>query len=510
MKVFETRQIREIDAFTISHEPVSSSELMERAAAGCVKWITDHIPSHAFIRIFAGPGNNGGDGWAIARLLADQKYGNIRMYPLQISGIISSDSDHNRGRLNEQGLVPVKEISKESDFPALNQEDIVIDALYGSGLSRPLEGLPLHLVRYINASHCRVVAIDIPSGLHGEDNSGIHEDCIIQATVTLSFEFPKRAFFYAENDKYTGRFQIIPIGLHPKIIRECPASFYYVTFDDIQGILKTRARFSHKGTYGHALLIAGHCGMTGAAILSAKACLRSGVGLLTTHVPAKCYPIVQGAIPESIFSLDSSETVLSTLPALGGYTAIGAGPGLGSSQPTALAFKSLLLTCGKPMVLDADALNILAAQPEWIDFVPVNTILTPHPGEFDRLAGPSANGFARNKRQIEFAMNHRLIVVLKGAFTAIALPNGKCYFNSTGNPGMATAGSGDVLTGVILSLLAQGYSPEEAALAGCYIHGLAGDMAAVEFGQQALIASDIIAYLPYAFIKFEDHGISVF
>jgi NAD(P)H-hydrate epimerase len=506
MKVFDTRQIREIDEFTIRHEPVSSTELMERAAVGCVTWISGHVPPRASIRIFAGPGNNGGDGWAIARLLADQHYQHIEVYLLQISGILSADSQYNRGKLIDQGLVPVKEISTEADFPVLGQEDIIIDALYGSGLSRPLEGLPLQLVKHINASNGRVVAIDIPSGLLGEDNHGIPEEGIIRAAVTLSFEFPKRAFFYAENEKYTGRWYIIPIGLHPEIIRNSPANFYYLTFEDVQGFVKTRNRFTHKGTYGHALLIAGQYGMTGAAILSAKACLRSGVGLLTTHVPSGCYPIVQGAVPESIFSLDASDAVFSFLPALGGFAAVGAGPGMGKSPTTAKAFQSLLENCKVPLVLDADALNLLASQPEWIGLLPANTILTPHPGEFDRLAGASPDGLTRNKRQIEFAVKHHLILLLKGANTAIALPDGRCYFNSTGNPGMATAGSGDVLTGVILSLLAQGYSPEEAALAGCYVHGLAGDMAMQQFGQHALIASDIVAFLNTAFKKFEDHG----
>jgi ADP-dependent NAD(P)H-hydrate dehydratase / NAD(P)H-hydrate epimerase len=508
MKVFEANQIREIDEYTIRNEPVASVDLMERAATGCANWISSHVQPGENIRIFSGPGNNGGDGWAIARLMAALGYSRISLYLLQISKIISADSVINRQRLEEQKKVPVIEISREADFPVIGTQDVIIDALFGSGLSRSLEGLSAALVNHINASGSRVIAIDIPSGLHGDDAFS-HKSSIIKAGDTLSFEFPKRSFFYAENDHFVGNFHIIPIGLHPAIIGEKFTPYHYMTMKDIRGLYRKRPRFSHKGSFGHALLVAGSYGMMGAAILSARACLRSGVGLLTTHVPRSGYPILQAAVPESVFDIDSSDQLFSELPSKGIYSASGIGPGIGVAPATIKALESLLGSSAHPLVLDADALNILAGRPEMYGLLPPDTILTPHPGEFDRLAGISENGRMRNKRQMDFALNHKVIVILKGAFSSVAMPDGSCYFNSTGNPGMATGGSGDVLTGIILSLLAQGYPPADAALLGTYVHGYAGDLAALKSGQQALIASDIIDHIGKVFLKIENNGTNV-
>ena len=505
MKVFETRQIREIDDYTIRNEPVSSVDLMERAAAGCVNWLLSRILPGESIIIFAGPGSNGGDGWAIARLLADKGYAHISLYLLQISRIISPDSVVNRQRLEAQNKVSISEISQESDFPEIRKQEVIIDALFGSGLSRPLEGLSASLVKHINASGNRIISIDIPSGLQGEYNIRSAEVSIIKASHTLSFEFPKRSFFYAENAIYTGDWHIIPIGLHPHIIQEKHTLFHYLTFGDIQRKYRKRARFSHKGSFGHACLIAGSFGMMGAAILAARACMKAGVGLLTTHVPRAGYPIIQGAVPESIFDIDPSDQVFTVMPDRKDFSAIAVGPGIGMAPATVKAVERLLQSSSTPVVLDADALNILAACPDLLSLLPPGSILTPHPGEFDRLAGSSDSGFNRNERQMEFATRYKVIVLLKGACSSIAMPDGTCFFNSTGNPGMATAGSGDVLTGILLSLMAQGYNPAEAALLGTYVHGLAGDLAASETGQQALIASDIIDNLGKAFIKIENH-----
>lgn len=505
MKIFETRQIREIDEYTIRNEPVSSDGLMERAAMGCAAWIMENFSPEYSILVFTGPGNNGGDGWAIARLLADQGYGNIRLYHLQISHILSPDAETNRQRLISQNKVRVLEISEASAFPEILKKDVIIDALFGSGISRPLEGLPAALVKHINAAECRVISVDIPSGLMGENNTGNPESGIIKASETLTFQFPKRSFFFAENSEYTGNWHIIPIGLHPGIIAEMQTAYYYVTHADINKILKKRNRFSHKGNFGHALLIAGSYGMTGAAILSARACLRSGAGLVTAHIPLSGYPIMQGAVPEVICSIDKSPRYFTGCSVDKRYTSLGIGPGMGTAPETVTAFASLLETISQPLVLDADALNILAADPELLALVPENTILTPHPGEFDRIAGETTNGYNRNLRASQLAVENKLVVVLKGAYTAVLLPDGRCFFNSTGNPGMATGGSGDVLTGIVLALLSQGYQPADAALLGTYIHGLAGDLAASENGQQAMIASDIIDNLGKAFLKFENY-----
>jgi ADP-dependent NAD(P)H-hydrate dehydratase / NAD(P)H-hydrate epimerase len=504
MKIFEARKIREIDEYTILHEPVASVDLMERAATGCADWLISHIRPDKCVRIFAGPGNNGGDGWAIARILADRGYFHISLYLLQISRIISADSVVNRRRLEEQNKVPVFEISRESDFPPIDRDDIIIDALFGSGLSRPLDGLSSALVGFINSSGCNIIAIDIPSGLKTEDQDG-KEKAVVRALHTLTFEFPKRSFFYAENSIFTGTWHIIPINLHPAIISELQTPFHYLLMDDLLKIFRPREKFSHKGLYGHALLIAGSYGMAGAAILAARAALRAGVGLLTTHVPASVYPIVQGTVPESIFQIDKDDRYFSELTNDKHYSAVGIGPGIGTRDASIKAFESMLKNMESPLVVDADALNILSGKPQLCSLLPAMTILTPHPGEFDRLAGKSESGLERNRKQIEFAQKFNVIVLLKGAYTSIAMPDGTCYFNSTGNPGMSTAGSGDVLTGILLSLLAQGYKQTDAALLGTFIHGLAGDIAARQYGQQALIANDIADNLGNAFLKLENH-----
>ncbi len=505
MKIFEARQIREIDEYTIRHEPVTSVDLMERAAIGCANWVVSYTKPGDTIRIFAGPGNNGGDGWAIARILADKGYAHIILYLLQISRIISPDSVINRGRLEEQNKVAIHEISNESDFPTIDKNDIIIDSLFGTGLSRPLEGLSALLVGYLNSAGCRIIAIDIPSGLSIDDPGTNAGKSVIKASHTLTFEFPKRPFFYAENSEFTGTWHIISINLHPEILSKLESPFHYLVIEDLRKVFRKRKTFSHKGLYGHALLIAGSYGMAGAAILAARAALRSGAGLVTTHVPGAVYPIIQGAVPESIFEIDSDERYFSGLAGEKVFSAVGIGPGIGTRNISIKAFESILKNGGSPLVIDADALNILSEKPGLLRLLPAKTILTPHPGEFDRLAGKSQSGMIRNKKQIEFACEFNAIVLLKGAYTSIAMPDGTCYYNSTGNPGMSTAGSGDVLTGIVLSLLAQGYTQEEAALFGAFIHGLAGDIAASVSGQQALIASDITDNLGNAFLKFENH-----
>jgi NAD(P)H-hydrate epimerase len=478
---------------------------MERAAMACVSVIMKSVEKGKEVMVFTGPGNNGGDGWAVARLLAGHGYRNVSVFHLNISDVISPDSQVNRQRLTGQGRVGIFEIDLDSALPEISTGAVVIDAIFGAGLSRPLAGLPARVVRHINASGCHVISIDIPSGLMGEDNTGNDEKHIIRAAETLTFQFPKRCFFYPENEKFTGRWQVLDIGLHPDAIRMTASDYHYLEAPDVATKIMKRPRFSHKGTYGHALFIAGSYGMMGAAILGARACMRTGTGLLTTHVPEKGYPVIQGCVPESIFSIDSSELCFSDAVQTGTYQAVGAGPGIGNNQETVHALEMLLKECEKPLVLDADGLNILAGHQDMMQILRPKTIITPHPGEFDRLFGSSSSGYRRNMKQMEMSAEHHTVIVLKGAFTSVALPDGRCFFNSTGNPGMSTAGSGDVLTGMILSLLAQGYDPEDAAITGTYVHGMAGDLAAEETGCQALVASDIINHIGKAFIKLKDY-----
>ena len=298
-------------------------------------------------------------------------------------------------------------------------------------------------------------------------------------------------------------FEKLPAGtwLNPLIREETEIHYFSVESSDIASIIPQRDTFAHKGTFGHALLIAGSRGKTGAAVLAAKACLRSGAGLLTAHIPACGELILQTAIPEAMIDIDEEQDFITHLEELSKYNSIGIGPGIGCNEKTAGVLLQLFKNATQPLVLDADAINLIAQDKQLQQALPVNSILTPHAGEFDRLAGTSENAYERLKKACQWAVQHQCYIVLKGAYTAICTPNKKCCFNSTGNPGMATAGSGDVLTGIILGLLAQSYSPLNASLAGVFLHGLAGDIAANEKSQESLIASDIIENLGLAFKK---------
>jgi yjeF C-terminal region, hydroxyethylthiazole kinase-related/yjeF N-terminal region len=500
MKLFTCKQIAEIDRKTIEMEPISSIDLMERASAQATNWLLENTERFQHFLLFAGPGNNGGDALAVARMLAYHEY-KCTLFLLDLGRELKGDPPINWQRLEEQRKVILKKIESENDFPLITSEDIVIDGLFGSGLNKPLEGLAASLVRFMNNSSARIISIDVPSGLFGEDNSANVGGEIVEASQTLTFQFPKLSFLFAENRVFTGDWKVLPIDLHPLAIDQTESPFFYLESDFISGRIQKRDKFSHKGSFGHALLIAGSYGKMGAAVLASKACLRSGTGLLTSHIPQKGYEIMQISVPEAMISIDPSETVFSQVPELGSYSAIGIGPGLDKKEVTKAALKTLLQAKPKKMVIDADALNILSENKGWYSLLPENAILTPHPKEFERLAGSSENSFNRLKKQVDFSVANRVIVVLKGAHTSVSFPDGRVFFNSTGNPGMATAGSGDVLTGIILGLLAQSYSPEDAALIGVYLHGLAGDLAKEKVGECALIASDIIENLGCAFLQ---------
>lgn len=502
MKLFPCSQISEIDRLTMKLEPISSIDLMERASAEVADWIIQNIGNDRPFWFFAGPGNNGGDALAVARMLVWCHF-DCTVFIAGFGKELKDDPAINLQRLKEQNKVLLRKIDSEETIPEIPSEVIVVDGLFGSGLNKPLDGLAEKIVRKINHSGAKVISIDIPSGLFGEDNSNNNLSAVIKANKTLTFQFPKISFFFPENNRFTGDWEVLPIGLSPEAIGQTESNYFYLTKEFISGKTKKRDKFSHKGTFGHALLIAGSYGKMGAAVLSSKACLRSGVGLLTSHVPRLGYEIIQNSVPEAMTSIDSSESVFSEVPDLSVFFAIGIGPGLDKKPATQLAFKKLLQEKPKRMVIDADALNILAENKDWLNLLPENAILTPHPKEFERLAGPSANSFGRLQLQLQFSARYKVIVVVKGAHTSITFPNGEVYFNSTGNPGMATGGSGDVLTGIILGLLAQSYSPEDAALTGVYLHGLAGDLAAAKFSQQAMIAGDIIEQLGAAFLQLE-------
>jgi len=504
MKIFDAANIKEIDNYTIIYEPISSVDLMERASMACAMWIANKVDLSSSIYVFAGSGNNGGDGLAIARLLIYMGFRKVSVFLINSGKKLSMDAEINWKRLTEQGKVMIGTINSIPDFPVIPNETIIIDALFGSGISRPLTDMPASLVEHINSSGCKIISIDLPSGLAVDDSRGFNT--VIKANYTLSFQFPKRSFFYSENEYFVGEWHILDIGLHKAFIRNTASNLYYFTEDEAREKLIKRSRFAHKGSFGHALMIAGSFGMAGAAILAAKACTKSGAGLLTTHIPKNLYPLVQQSVPESVYSIDKAGKFFSNLPEKKNFSAAAIGPGIGTSTATLSAFHNFLNSYKDiPLVLDADALNCLAIDKNLIEILPPYCILTPHPGEFDRMFGDSKSSFERNEKQIELAVKYKIIIVLKGAFTSVAIPTGDCYFNSTGNPGMATGGSGDVLTGIILGLLAQKYKAEDAAMLGVFIHGLAGDFANMECGVNALTASDILLYLGKAFLKLENN-----
>lgn len=500
MKLFTTIQIAELDKYTIENEPIADIDLMERAAMQITHWLVKKFSTEHRMIFFAGPGNNGGDALAIARQLADLDFV-CEVYLLDLDKELNGSSKINWERLEKQGKVVCSRMKDVGQFPKIQDTDIIIDGLFGSGLSRPLKGLPAEIVHRINNLKNKVVAIDIPSGLMGEDNSENIPENIIQADYTLTFQFPKISFLYAEYEKYTGEWEVLPIRLHPDGIAKIPTYFFYTEIDVIRNVFPKRFRFSHKGTFGHALLIAGSFGKMGAAVLASRACLRTGVGLLTSHIPRLGYTIIQTAVPEAMTSIDQHDSMFTEFPDLKPFSAIGIGPGLNVKSNSKKAFCELLEKVNIPLVIDADALNILSENKDWLEKLPENSILTPHPGEFRRLTGDSENSYDRLQKQISFSKKYKVILVVKGANTSISMSDGRVFFNSTGNPGMATAGSGDVLTGIILGLLAQGISPEKAAVAGVYLHGWAGDLAAAKKSEQALIAGDIIEYMGDAFLR---------
>ncbi|HEY5969532.1 MAG TPA: NAD(P)H-hydrate dehydratase [Chitinophagaceae bacterium] len=500
MKILKADQIRSWDQYTIEHEPIASIELMERAATRCFEWLDDNGWFVHSFAIFCGKGNNGGDGLAIARMLGDRGC-KVSVYILEFGHKGTDDFQINLARLHQYPAVDIHFIQEESNFHNLSQETVIIDALFGSGLTRPLEGFTANLVGHINNSGCTVIAIDVPSGMSVDQSSKGNK--IVKANYTLSFQCYKLAFLVAENAIFIGDVVILDIGLLPEFLSSLEADLELIDKPIIRSIYKPRNRFAHKGHFGHAMVIAGSYGKIGAAVLAAKACLRNGVGLLTCFVPKCGYEILQTTVPEAMLMTDANSSIITKIDDdVLKYNSIGIGPGLGTASETRAAVKELISIYKKPMVMDADALNGLAMEKN-LPSLPPGSVLTPHPKEFERLFGECKDDFERIEKALHDAKRLNCLIVLKGHHTFIAYPNGKGYFNNTGNAGMATAGSGDVLTGMITSLLAQEYSSEEASILGVYLHGSAGDIAAKEFSKEAIIAGDIIDSIGKAFKQLE-------
>jgi NAD(P)H-hydrate epimerase len=496
MYILGRQQIREWDQYTITHEPIASVDLMERAALACTGWIEAKPWTEKPFFIFCGKGNNGGDGLAIARQLFLRGY-SVSVFLLEAERKGTGDFLQNLQRLRELP-VDIQFIQHEDGFPPVGADAVIVDALFGSGLNTPLSGIASLLVQYISRSGATIVSIDLPSGMF-MDESSMGNDIVV-ADYTLTFQVPKLALLIQDNAPYAGEMVVLPIGLSGSYLSTIPLPLQLTALPGIQALYRPRPRHAHKGMLGHALLIAGSEGKMGAATLAVKACVHTGAGLTTAFVPSCGLLILQIAVPEAMAIKAKSEEHLAGLPDdLERYASIGIGPGIGLHEETAKTFSYVLRRYKKPVVIDADALNLLAQNKEWLTQLPLHSVLTPHPKEFDRVFGEHASGFGRLATAREKAAELQVVIVLKGPYTAVCLPDRTVFFNTTGNAGMAKGGSGDVLTGIITSLLAQGYRSAEAAILGVYLHGLTGELAADSLSIESMTPGDLISYLPKAF-----------
>jgi ADP-dependent NAD(P)H-hydrate dehydratase / NAD(P)H-hydrate epimerase len=493
LKILTTKQIKALDAYTIKHRPIDSIDLMEKACHEVSVWLMERYNSTYKIGIVCGTGNNGGDGLGVARMLNAAGY-LVTVWIVKGGVAESADFQVNLSRL--QGKIEPTVIADKLDAEIFSKVDILLDAVFGSGLSRPAEGIYAKVIHAINQASALRIAIDIPSGLMADKPS---DGAVVKASQTLTFQLPKLAFLFPQHHEFVGNWTLLDIGLHKDFIKGAETSHYYFVRKDVRKILRPRSKFDHKGLYGHALLIAGGYGKMGAAVLSTRSALRSGLGLLTVHVPGIGYSIIQTTAPEAMVSIDPHQEFLTQCPKLENYNVVGIGPGLGQDKQTVKAFGEILQQCEVPMVIDADGLNMMAAHREFLQIVPGGSILTPHPKEFERLVGKWKNDFDRLEKQQKLASDLKSVIVLKGAYTSVVSAEGNVYFNSSGNAGMAKGGLGDVLTGILTGLLAQQYTAIQAAQVGVFIHGFSGDLAAYEKGRNSLIASDVIEFLPEAF-----------
>lgn len=484
MKLFSAEQIRLWDEYTINQEPITSIGLMQRAADACFENLYDTIEESEKIKIFCCKGNNGGDGLALANIILTE-FEDVKptIYILEFGAVGTNDFQKNLAKLHKL-TTDIHFLQSENLFPQIDEDDLVIDALFGSGLNRPLEGLSAALVNHINKSEATVISIDVPSGMFIDKSSA--GNTIIKATETLTFQALKLCFLMPENASYFGRIQILDIELHPDYPEQTDARFETIEKGFVKSLIKERDAFAHKGNFGHALLIAGSEGKNGAALIAAKACLRSGCGLLTvnTKTAASALNIF---IPEAM----TNENEINDFSS---YSSIGIGPGLGNCEAT---IKKLFSFYTKPIVIDADGLNSLKNIADWKTKVPAGSILTPHPKEFERLFGECANDFERAEKAIQLSQENNFIIVLKGHHTLIA-NKGKGYFNTTGNSALAKGGSGDMLTGIITSLLAQGYEPLHAVIIGVHWHGLTANMLIDIMQPETILASDCIEMMSEA------------
>lgn len=504
MKILTSEQIREADRFTIENEPITSQALMERAAMACVKKLIKLIDNETKIYVACGQGNNGGDGLVIARLMQERGY-DVSAIVIFSKEEFSADALHHFNLFKEKHSSRIIEVRKIEELKELNflQPSVLIDALLGTGIKGEVNGILGESIEIFNHMFTEIYSIDVPSGLLPDEHCSDHKN-IIHSSLTISLQFPKLAFLFPENKKFVPQFEVVDIGLLTSARINAQCKLHYITKDLISLLLKKRNKFDHKGTFGHALLLAGSEDKPGAALISAEACLTSGAGLLTVHSVKNVLDALSVRLPEAMQINDPSTKFISSIEKPEDYDAIAFGPGTGTKEETQTTLKKLIQYYKGKLVIDADGLNILSENKTWLSFLPADTILTPHVKEFERLAGKSENDFERLQLLKQFSTKNNLIVALKGAHSAVAMPNGDVYFNSSGNPGLAKGGSGDALTGMILGLLSRGYTSPQAALIAVFLHGFAADICSSKMSMESILISDVISRIPRAFKKLED------
>ena len=506
-------QSRLLDQYTIAQHSVTSLDLIENVADMCTKWITDRYDLKHIFYVFSGTGNNGADGLAISKLLLQAGY-RVECYIVQMHSKILDISNVSvkLQQLKDIGC-PIQILSYQSieameKLKHCSKNTIIIDSILGSGLNRPVKGWIAEVIKKINQTSLQTISIDVPSGLFIENNHNNIHHYIVQSDHTLVLQIPKLALFFEENHQYVGNLHILSIGLDETCVQQL-TDYYLLQYSDIKLKYHQRKKFSHKGHFGHVYLFAGSKGKIGASILSAKACLQSGAGRVTVYTPQCGYVSLQTSVPEAMVSTLGENCLIEDMTFQASNYTLAVGPGIGQSEETQKFLYSLLQKSTTSLILDADAINILSHHMDWLQYIPNGSILTPHIGEFKRMIKSencSSNSLNLLQKQQKLAKENHIFIILKGAHTTIATPDGKVYFNTTGNPGMATAGSGDVLTGILSGLLAQKYTQEETCLLGVYLHGLAGDLtiASKNSSQESLIASDIIHFIGKAFLKIND------
>lgn len=498
MKIFSASQIYEADKFTIKKQKISSDVLMERAAMQLFHWLHSRMQgAQVKIHIFCGIGNNGGDGIALARHLWEHGY-NFDVYVINYSEKRSKDFLLNLDRLKERKLWP-NFLKEGSEMPEIHPDDIIIDAIFGIGLNRSPEPWVAQIINYLNQNGAFIVSIDVPSGLY-MDGAVESPEAVIRGNFVLSFQAPKLIFFLPETGPFIREWDILDIGLDVEYLETTPVEYHLMEKPEILPWYKGRPKFSHKGDFGHVMMIGGSYGKIGAVILAAKACLKTGAGLVSSFIPRCGYTAIQSTLPEAMTETDPNEVMLTKIDPTTKMDVVAIGMGLGTSDETTKAFGAFLKSYKGSLVIDADGINILAKSKGLIKYIPKDAILTPHPGELRRLLGEWKDDFDKLEKVKAFSQAHSCILIIKGAHT-IVFYEGQGFINNTGNPGMATAGSGDCLSGIVAGLLGQGYVPIQAAIFGVYLHGLSGDIATSTMGFEATTASDLIANIGNAFIE---------